>query len=239
MRTRSRDDSASLEDVPETPDIEFTMLDPLTSSDMPPRSFAEVRLSWLATLCAPDIFAQGQQCYLAKRVTRVHAHGMRMTGTISEKRFEDQEILLQDGKLFATCTCEGAPALTVSTIPVQGDMIPGTRLAQNPDAGRTLRCRHVVAIMLAYLQTPIGSNSNGPERPSQTLEQAQALKQEIQEKLVCPVTRQKLEPKQAFYQCSRCGMCYSTEGWEFLRTADKGRCCGCESRKTIKQAPTK
>jgi hypothetical protein len=50
---------------------------------------------------------------------------------------------------------------------------------------------------------------------------------------LCPVTRQVLTPGSKVYQCQQCHMVYSTEGWAFLCEADKGRCCGCSSQKTV------
>jgi hypothetical protein len=50
---------------------------------------------------------------------------------------------------------------------------------------------------------------------------------------VCPVTRQLLTSGSKIYQCQRCRMVYSIEGWAFLRDSDKGRCCGCGSKKTV------
>lgn len=50
---------------------------------------------------------------------------------------------------------------------------------------------------------------------------------------VCPVTRQPLIPGNRVYQCHACKLSYSQAGWDFLRQVDKGRCCGCRSRKTI------
>ena len=50
---------------------------------------------------------------------------------------------------------------------------------------------------------------------------------------LCPVTRQMLTPGSKVYQCQQCRMVYSTEGWAFLCEADKGRCCGCGSQKTV------
>lgn len=50
---------------------------------------------------------------------------------------------------------------------------------------------------------------------------------------LCPVTRQMLAPGSKVYQCQKCRIVYSMEGWTFLRDADKGRCCGCGSQKTV------
>lgn len=51
--------------------------------------------------------------------------------------------------------------------------------------------------------------------------------------LLCPVTRQPLKPGMRMYRCQRCGLAYSVEGWEFLRTVEKGRCCGCLQEKSV------
>lgn len=53
----------------------------------------------------------------------------------------------------------------------------------------------------------------------------------------CPVTRQRLDGSRPIYRCLSCGMCYSHEGWEFLRRADGGACCGCGERKSVTLAP--
>ncbi len=50
---------------------------------------------------------------------------------------------------------------------------------------------------------------------------------------VCPVTRQELEPGSRIYQCRVCGICYSPEGWQFLKQADRGQCCACRCRNTV------
>ena len=53
------------------------------------------------------------------------------------------------------------------------------------------------------------------------------------ENCVCPVTRKPLEWGTKIYQCRKCKMSYSVEGWEFLRKVDGGRCCGSRCKKTV------
>ncbi|HLJ54696.1 MAG TPA: hypothetical protein VKT77_06615 [Chthonomonadaceae bacterium] len=53
------------------------------------------------------------------------------------------------------------------------------------------------------------------------------------ERLLCPVTRQELHPRDRIFRCRVCHTCYSEAGWEFLRTADRGKCCACGSRKSV------
>lgn len=50
----------------------------------------------------------------------------------------------------------------------------------------------------------------------------------------CPITRHTLVPGQLLYQCQQCGLTFSKEGWQFLKKVDRGRCCGCHSRNTIR-----
>lgn len=51
---------------------------------------------------------------------------------------------------------------------------------------------------------------------------------------VCPVTRQSLDAKAGTYQCERCGIRYSPEGWQFLRQTDRGACCICRCIGTVR-----
>ncbi len=262
-RMRARNGDAQVEETPEIPGVEFVSLDPLAPpAPIPPRTFADIKLAWIATLCDPEVLAQGEQCARTRRVTRVHALGNRMTGTVQEMRYEDQEIFLQDGRLIASCTCDqttraGSKAANYSELRSeqqsdrqseqlserQSERGTGSNVAQreNSGTGRTLRCRHVVAILLAYIQqqnremsvtTSARSNNTTTDLPPSA---------SVVKAVVCPVTRQPLVAGQPFYQCIQCGMAYSDAGWEFLRKADKGRCCGCERRKTVqlvKPSPT-
>ncbi len=226
-RTRARDEAApAFEEVYEpSPDVEFTTLDPRTSDEnVPLHDFADVSVAWIQTHSTGEAFAQGRKCYLDKQVTRVHAHGSRMTGTTRERGYCDQEITLRDGTLFANCSCAAsrAPAAPLSPAPNNADPQAGKRADKQPDA-RTLACKHVVAILLAYIN------------PSETRGAINApLPKTDRPPLVCPITRQTLGPSRPLYQCDQCGTCFSTEGWKFLQDADKGRCCGCDTRNTIK-----
>jgi hypothetical protein len=51
--------------------------------------------------------------------------------------------------------------------------------------------------------------------------------------LVCPVTRQTLQAGERIFRCRRCGLGYSVEGWEFMKAAERGRCCGCKTVNTV------
>ena len=53
--------------------------------------------------------------------------------------------------------------------------------------------------------------------------------------MVCPVTRQTLSPNRPLFQCEHCGLCYSPEGWDFLRKEARGVCCNCNARNTVKE----
>lgn len=80
-----------------------------------------------------------------------------------------------------------------------------------------LRCEHIVAVLLYALSERTRENAVDAEAPP-----------------LCPITRQRLTVDRRVYQCTKCQVCYSQEGWEFLRTEDHGRCCHCHSRKTIR-----
>ena len=221
-RARSRDEAApTLEKVYETsPDVEFTALNPRSSSDeVPLHAFEDISVTWIQAHCTADVFGQGRKCYLDKQVTRVHAHGARMTGTTRERGYCDQEITLQNGVLSARCACETSP-------------VPSAPLPSASSAGvqslpaRTLACKHVVAILLAYLH---------PDEAPDALNTLNTLPSVVaRPPLVCPVTRQTLDPARPLYQCEQCGTSFSAEGWKFLQDADKGRCCACDTRNTIK-----
>jgi hypothetical protein len=217
LQVRSRREAPSVDQMEEASDIEFMSLEPnAPPSVVSRRNFTGLSAAWIEAQCAPGVFTQGRSCYQNRCVTRIHALGARMTGTTREQRYEDQEILLRDGALFASCSCEpvspstGAPAASRPDSSSAGSAVPA---AKAPDVTPILRCRHVVAVLLAYLQ-------NADRR----------------DKLMCPVTRQPLEIGQTLFQCRQCGMNYSAAGWKFLQKADKGRCCGCESRNTVKPA---
>lgn len=233
-RTRSRDEIApALNEVYESsPDVEFTTLDPRTSDEnVPLHDFADVSVAWIQTHTTREVFAQGRKCYLDKQVMRVHAHGPRMTGTTKERGYRDQEITLSDGTLAAKCSCVASrtPAASLPPAPnvpneggQQADERTDRRSDNQPDT-RTLACKHVVAILLAYIN------------PSETRGAMDApCPKAHRPPLVCPVTRQTLGPSRPLYQCEQCGTCFSAEGWKFLQDADKGRCCGCDTRNTIK-----
>ena len=218
-RARSRDAAAPLLDqVYETPpDVEFTALNPRSSGDeVPLHTFQDISVTWVQAHCAPGVFAQGRKCCLDKQVTRVHARGARMTGTTGERGYCDQEITLRDGVLSARCTCETASASVVSTAPAAD---PAGKLS----GARTLACKHVVAILLAYIHPDEAQNI--PTAPAPVVDRPP---------LVCPVTRQTLDAARSMYQCEQCGTCFSAEGWKFLQDADKGRCCACDTRHTVK-----
>lgn len=258
-RMRARNEPPQVEQVLEIPGVEFVPLDPLASpAPIPPRTFADIKLAWIATLCDPDVLAQGEQCARTRRVTRVHALGNRMTGTVQETRYEDQEIFLQDGHLIASCTCDqttraGSKAANYSErASERGSERLSERASErgvgwnvtereNSSAGRTLRCRHVVAILLAYIQQQSRELSVTTSTRSSNSTTGLPPAASVAKAVVCPVTRQPLVAGQPFYQCLQCGMAYSDAGWEFLRKTNKGRCCGCESRKTVqivKPSPT-
>ena len=230
-QVRTRQEGPLVEPMEEAPDIEFTPLDPNASPSLPSRrTFSDLSAAWIEAQCAAGVFAQGIACFRNRRVTRVHALGGRMTGTTREQRYEDQEILLRDGELFASCSCERvSPAPNAPSSPSVGSAVTP---AQPPDETPTLRCKHVVAVLLAYLQT----NANAPA--ADTPARPPVAAPDRSDKLICPVTRQPLEIGQPLFQCLQCGMNYSAEGWKFLQQADKGRCCGCESRNTVKPAVT-
>ncbi len=233
-RTRSRDEVApALEEVYEaSPDVDFTTLDPRSSDEnVPLHDFADVSVAWIQTHTTREVFAQGRKCYLDKQVTRVHAHGPRMTGTTKERGYCDQEITLRDGTLAAKCSCAASRAPATPLPPVlpapndagkQADKRPDEQSDKQPDA-RTLACKHVVAILLAYINPSETRGAMDAPRPKTD-----------RPPLVCPVTRQTLSPSRPLYQCEQCGTCFSAEGWKFLQDADKGRCCGCDTRNTIK-----
>ena len=70
----------------------------------------------------------------------------------------------------------------------------------------------------------------GPDNPEiefRSLNPPQAAALGADAALICPVTRQSLHRDGLLYLCRECNMAYSAEGWEFLRTTDKGRCCHC------------
>ena len=207
------------------PEIEFTPLDPFAPTRPgTPRAFTDLTPAWIATQCAPHIYAQGQQLVTRKQVTRAVAHGGRLTGTTREQRYEDQEIIFEDGAIAASCTCHkraaastASPASANNSSPIQAD-------------SRTLACSHVVAVLLAYLQAPTPVLANPvPIRASSA----------ASVKLVCPITRQPLNPNRLLLQCSHCGLCYSPEGWDFLRKQSRGCCCNCNARNTVKEVRVK
>lgn len=207
----------------DVPEIEFIPLDPFqkTKPGMP-RAFADLTAAWIATQCAPHIFAQGQQLLTRKQVTRVHARGARLTGTTRERHYDDQEILFQDGTLTASCTCRKRAAIAVPALPSAN----ANNRNPLPEPTRTLACPHVVAVLLAYLQMPAPALLNPLQ--SGSVKRASG-------KLVCPVTRQPLSPTRTLFQCGHCGLCYSPEGWEFLRKEARGCCCNCQARNTVKE----
>ena len=213
----------STESNTDTPEIEFTSIEPFQTAKPRTslRAFADLTPAWIAAQCAPHIFAQGQQLVTRKQVTRAVAHGGRLTGTTREQHYEDQEIMLQDGVLTASCTCKKrttAPSSTAASSPTGSSPIPLP--------ARTLACSHVVAVLLAYLQSPPPVIAN--PAPSRAASAASI-------KLVCPITRQPLNPNRPMLQCSHCGLCYSPEGWAFLRKEARGRCCNCDARNTVKE----
>ena len=226
----SRRQALVVEHMEEASDIEFTSLEPNASLSVASRrTFAGLGAAWIESQCAPGVFAQGRACYQHQCVTRVHALGTRMTGTTRGKGYEDQEILLRDGMLFASCSCERAASSvdTPSVLPPKFSAGSSAVSLQSFEAAPSLRCCHVVAVLLAYLHDTVNASAvETPARPQNT-------PAEKRDKLICPVTRQTLEVGQPLFQCRQCGMNYSAEGWKFLQQADKGRCCGCESRNTV------
>ncbi len=54
---------------------------------------------------------------------------------------------------------------------------------------------------------------------------------------VCPITRQPLAGLRMIYRCTRCGLNISPDGWDFLHSMDKGKCCGCGAKGTIIPRP--
>lgn len=209
----------------DVPEIEFTPLDPFAPSKPgTPRAFADLTPAWIATQCAPHIFAQGQQLVTRKQVTRAVAHNGRLTGTTREQRYEDQEILFQDSSLVASCTCQKRTAAPAAS---PASSAGGSNSSPIQPPARTLSCAHVVAVLLAYLQAPPSVVLNSA--PNRAASAASG-------KLVCPVTRQPLNPNRTMFQCSHCGLCYSPEGWDFLRKEARGCCCNCNARNTVKEA---
>ena len=217
------------ETIEASPDIEFTPIDPHLSDDaLPLRAFSALHPAWIQARCDGETFAQGLQCCLNGRVTRVHALNARMTGTVRGRRYYDQEILLRDGTLLASCSCEQAAPPALSPAEQTAASENGAKTNTPP---RTLPCKHIVAVLLAYLR-PF------TETPLETLRAVDVSRRSppIPEKMVCPITRQPLDPARPLFQCEHCGMCYSPEGWKFLLKSDKGRCCGCECQNTVKVA---
>lgn len=221
-RLRSRSEQHSSAPYPadanaDVPGIEFIPLDPFqTPKPGNPRAFTDMTPAWIAAQCPPHIFAHGQQLVTRKQVARAVAHGGRLTGTTRERHYEDQEIRLAGGSVTAACTCQKRENGLSAAI---------TSPAAHPahEATHVLPCRHVVAVLLTYLQTP-ASLAAPPKRSSSTAD-----------KLVCPVTRQTLKPGRTLLQCAQCGLYYSPEGWEFLRKEARGHCCNCNARNTVKE----
>lgn len=94
------------------------------------------------------------------------------------------------------------------------------RLSSVTGISETLQCEHCVALLLHTLKNRlIPISAVGDMRA------------------VCPITRMPLSKCPAIYHCDACQLNYSPAGWEFLRTMDRGRCCGCHNRDTIRAIP--
>jgi hypothetical protein len=75
--------------------------------------------------------------------------------------------------------------------------------------------------------------SDDPDITFRSLSPPQAAALGADAALVCPVTRKSLRTSDGFYLCGYCNTAYSSEGWDFLRETDKGRCCHCRQSGSV------
>ena len=93
-------------------------------------------------------------------------------------------------------------------------------LTKTSSSGYTVPCEHAAALLLDVIA-----------------EKRIPMAAAVEITPVCPITRQQLSGMRVVYRCSRCGLNISPDGWEFLRTMDRGKCCSCGARGTIAPRP--
>ncbi len=119
----------------------------------------------------------------------------------------------------ASGTCSGASEAAMSVEISNGILVSNCDCQSASNSSPTIiahaiPCEHVAALLLQLSSTTAAASESLLTMP-----------------LLCPVTREQIRGE--VYICTKCQMCYSAAGWEFLHKMDRGRCCGCHNRNTI------
>ncbi len=189
-------------------EVEFTILSPVSGTPDVLLSFTLLTETWLRRHC--DSFTYDRANVLTSK-TNVVLVSSSKDSLIAAVRNESGD------------TCNVSANITVDGLTTTCSCDEFKRAIENSSDNlrERLACEHITALLKHCLDRNVFNSPASTENVS-----------------VCPITRHPLDVHHLFYRCERCSLSFSVEGWDFIKRLDRGRCCGCHTRGTIRPVPT-